>query len=335
MRFIIYGAGGVGGVIAAQLIRAGIEVVLIARGDHLEALRGKGLRLETPHEAVTIPVTAVGHPAEIAFRQDDVVVLAMKSQHTVSALHDLWAAAGDRIAAICCQNGVANERAALRRFQNVYAMLVYLPAQFIEPGRIQCYGALKSGVLDIGRYPQGADDFAAGVSACLESGNISSRADPKVMRHKFAKLLKNLGNGLEAVLPEGVRAEDILAALTDEGHACLKAAGIDWAGDDEVKARLDGVFAMGRLSGPARVGGSSRQSLVRATGDIETDYLNGEIVLLGRLHGIQTPANLVIQRLSNAFARNRTMPGDITPDHLRDLIQADATNRSAGELSAR
>jgi 2-dehydropantoate 2-reductase len=335
VRFIIYGAGGVGGVIAAQLIRAGIDVVLIARGDHLEALRTKGLRLETPHEDVTIPVMAAGHPADIAFRQDDVVVLAMKSQHTVSALHDLRAAAGDRIAVICCQNGVANERAALRRFQNVYAMLVYLPAQFIQPGRIQCYAALKSGVLDIGRYPQGADDLAAGISACLERGNISSRPDPKVMRLKFAKLLTNLGNGLEAVLPDGERAEDILGALKDEGRACFTAAGIDWATDDEVQARLDGVFAMGKLSGTARVGGSSRQSLIRGTGDIETDYLNGEITLLGRLHGIRTPANTVIQRLSNAFARNRTAPGGITPDHLRDLIQAEAMTLLAAKPGAR
>lgn len=329
MRFIIYGAGGVGGVIAAQLIRAGIDVVLIARGDHLEALRTKGLRLETPHEDVTIPVTAVGHPADVAFRQSDVVVLAMKSQHTMSALHDLRAAAGDRIPVICCQNGVANERAALRCFQNVYAMLVYLPAQFIQPGRIQCYATLKSGVLDIGRYPQGVDDLTAGISACLESGNISSRADPRVMRLKFAKLLMNLGNGLEAVLPEGVKAADILAALKDEGRACFKAAGIDWAGDDEVKARLDGVFAMGELSGITRVGGSSRQSLIRGTGDIETDYLNGEIAQLGRLHDIPTPANAVIQRLSDAFARRRAAPDGIAPDRLRDLIRAEATGLSA------
>jgi 2-dehydropantoate 2-reductase len=335
MRFIIYGAGGVGGVIAAQLIRAGIDVVLIARGDHLEALRTKGLRLETPHEDVTIPVMAAGHPADVAFRQGDVVVLAMKSQHTVSALQDLRAAAGDRIPVICCQNGVANERAALRCFQNVYAMLVYLPAQFIQPGRIQCHATLKSGVLDIGRYPQGVDDLAAEISACLERGNISSRTDPNVMRFKFAKLLMNLGNGLEAVLPEGVKAEDILAALKDEGRTCFKAAGIDWAGDDEVKARRDGVFGMGELSGITRVGGSSRQSLIRGTGDIETDYLNGEIVLFGRLHDIPTPANTVIQRLSDAFARRRTIPNGIMPDHLRDLIQAEATNQSAVELGAR
>ena len=109
MRFIIYGAGGVGGTIGAELFLAGEETVLIARGAHLQAIQDNGLRYLTPDRQETINIPAVGHPNELDFRSDDVVILTMKSQHTLGALEDLRAAGGENIPVICCQNGVANE----------------------------------------------------------------------------------------------------------------------------------------------------------------------------------------------------------------------------------
>ena len=58
------------------------------------------------------------------------------------------------------------------------------------------------------------------------------------------------------------------------------------------------LLQLGMIGGQTRPGGSSWQSLRRGTGDIETDYLNGEIVFLGRMHGVATPANAMIQRLA-------------------------------------
>ena len=55
--------------------------------------------------------------------------------------------------------------------------------------------------------------------------------------------------------------------------------------------RRDALMRMAEVAGVARTGGSTTQSLARGTGSIETDWLNGEIVLLGRLHGVPTPAN--------------------------------------------
>ncbi len=65
------------------------------------------------------------------------------------------------------------------------------------------------------------------------------------------------------------------------------------------------------VAGQDRVAGSSWQSLARGTGNIETDFLNGEIVLLGRLHGIPTPANLTLQRLANHLASGGGPPQSI------------------------
>ena len=69
-------------------------------------------------------------------------------------------------------------------------------------------------------------------------------------------------------------------------------------------------------------GGGRRQPLQelvhRGTGSIEADYLNGEIVLLGRLHDVPTPVNQVLQRLATSAAREGRRPGTLP---LAELIQ--------------
>ena len=65
-----------------------------------------------------------------------------------------------------------------------------------------------------------------------------------------------------------------------------------------------------------RRGGSSWQSLERRLGTIETDYLNGEIVRLGQLHGVATPVNAILQYLSQRVAHERKPPGSVNPDKI-------------------
>jgi len=320
MRFIIYGAGAVGGVVGAQLHKAGEDVILIARGAHLEAIRKNGLRYETPHEKTVLPIAAVGHPDEIDFRPDDVVILTMKTQHTLQALEDLRAAAGDDIAVVCCQNGVANEDLALRRFENVYAMLVYLPTQLTEPGLIQCAMAAKSGVLDLCRYPGRTDALCAEIAKRFTAANFGIKPDPDVMRFKYEKLLVNLQNALSAFSGDKAKMDSVYARLRAEGEACYRAAGIDWATEDEAAAKRKGTIVRGEVEGATFHGNSTYQSLARSTGDAETDFLNGEICLLGRLHGVPTPANRAVQLLSSQLARTRGRPESIPIEEVERQI---------------
>jgi 2-dehydropantoate 2-reductase len=60
--------------------------------------------------------------------------------------------------------------------------------------------------------------------------------------------------------------------------------------------------------------------MVRQTGNIEADYLNGEIVLLGVLHDVPTPVNALLQRLSNQLAATRTPPGSMTEADILALL---------------
>lgn len=73
MRYIIIGAGAIGATIGARLLKGGREVVLVARGAHLDALRKDGLRFAAADGTVTLPVTAVGSPDELALRPGDVL----------------------------------------------------------------------------------------------------------------------------------------------------------------------------------------------------------------------------------------------------------------------
>jgi 2-dehydropantoate 2-reductase len=312
MRFIIFGAGAIGGVIGGRLHEHGRDVILIARGRHFEALRDGGLVLQSPEGAVTLPIPVVDDPGTIRFQPGDVVILAMKSQDTAAALVRLAAAADHPPAVVCAQNGVENERLALRSFADVYGMYVMMPATHLEPGLVEASSTPVSGVLDVGRYPSGVDGVAEDVAAALEASTFKSRAVPAIMRWKYAKLLTNLGNAVEAACGLQARSSALFELAVAEGRACLDAAGIDAASDDEQQARRGEFIRIRPVEGRRREGGSSWQSLARGAGTVETDWLNGEVVLLGRTHGVDTPVNALLQQVAARMARDGMPPGSFT-----------------------
>src|SRR5438445_1540342 len=237
MRLVIYGAGGIGGVLGGRLFEHGHEVVLIARGRHYQEIAANGLRLESPDGSSTLAVAVVDHPGRADLRADDVVVLGMKSHDTFAALHELAATAPAGIAVVCAQNGVENERAALRLFDNVYGLCVMCPTSYLRPGVVQAYSSPTTGILDVGRYPSGADGVAGALAAALSSSTFSSEPLDDITRWKYAKLLMNLANAVEALCGPAARDSDLARLARQEGEACLQAAGIDFASEDEDRAR--------------------------------------------------------------------------------------------------
>lgn len=310
MRFVIFGAGAVGGVLGAQLYEAGRDVVLIARGAHRDAIAARGLTLETPRRRVTLPVPVAGAPHEVSFGPDDVVLLTTKSQDTEAALDALRNLPSPPSAVVCVQNGVANERAALRRFPDVYGAVVMAPTAHLEPGVVLAYGAKLSGAIDVGRYPDGVDDRARAVCEAIAGATFSSEPRGDIMRFKYAKLIANLANAVQAVCGEGAAAEELVDRAREEGRAVLSAAGIEFTADrvGEVRGRWAN-WEVGPIAGRPRAGGSTWQSVFRGAGTVETDYLNGEIVLRGRLLGMPTPINERLQALARETVRDRHDPG--------------------------
>jgi 2-dehydropantoate 2-reductase len=316
-RYLVYGAGAIGGVIGARLLQAGFEVELVARGAHLAALRRAGLRLRSPQGDATLPVRALAHPAEHAFSADSVVLLAVKTQDAAAALGELEVCAPPDTPVVCLLNGVEGARLALRRFERVIGAMLMLPTTHLEPGVVVAHSAPLAGSVDLGRFPRGEDELAVRLAADLQRAGLASEARAEIQPWQYAKLLTNLQNALQAACGLGAELGDLPARLRAEGEACLRAARIPWIPEAEFAARARGVLKLGRIDGQQRAGGSSWQSLARGTGSIETDFLNGEIALLGRLHGVPTPLNAALQALAARLARGRSAPGSVSPDEIR------------------
>ncbi len=317
MRFVVLGAGAVGGVVGGRLAQHGHDVVLIARGAHYEAIRDNGLRIESPHEATTLRIPVVDGLSEISWSGDDVVLLATKTQDTEAALEALTKVAPSTVPILCAQNSVANERMAMERFGNVYGVFVWCPADYLKPGNVQVWCAPKSGILHIGRYPAGSDTLAGAAASAFRDATFLAEAKSDIMRWKYRKLLSNLGNAVDALCGAAARGSGIAQRARREGIACLEAAGIPFTADDEEDAaRLEHEVQPQTIGGQQRRGGSSWQSLERRLGTIETDYLNGEIVRLGQQYGVPTPVNAVLQYLSQRVARERRPPGSVNPDKI-------------------
>jgi 2-dehydropantoate 2-reductase len=318
MRFVVFGAGAIGGVVGARLHQSGHEVALIARGAHYEAIRDRGLTFETPAEQVVQEVAVVDSPGGVDWRGDEVVLLAVKSQDTNGALIALRDRAPAHTPVVCLQNGVENERVALRLCEKVYAAVVMSPTAHLAPGIVQAYGTWMTGVIDLGCYPAGVDDLSAEIAEALEASHFSSQPRPDIVRFKYAKLISNLPNAVDAIVEPGPQADDLSRVAQEEGRSVLDAAGIEFVADEDndVLARWKRLDIQ-PIAGRERAGSSTRQSVVRGL-PVETDYLNGEIVLLARWHGVPAPVNQALCELSARHVRERRAPNSVSPGEVLD-----------------
>ncbi|QGG96394.1 ketopantoate reductase family protein [Actinomarinicola tropica] len=309
MRFVVYGAGAIGGVVGGRLFEHGHDVTLIARGEHLRVIQSVGLRVDSPGGSITLEIPAAASPREVQWHGDEAVLLCVKGQDTVGALDDLRLAAPPSVAIFCLQNGVANEREALRRFAHVHGVTVMAPTGHLEPGAVQAWSDPIAGMFDVGRYPSGVDGADEAFAQACEESRLQSIPRPDIMRWKHAKLLMNLGNAVQALFEGQDGADEVARAARAEGREVFAAAGIDHASAEEDRERRGDVLQIGAIDGLERGGGSTWQSLARGQGTVETDLLNGEITLLGRLHGVATPINERLQRWMAAANAGGAAPG--------------------------
>jgi 2-dehydropantoate 2-reductase len=301
MRYVVYGAGAVGGVIGASLHLAGLPVTLVARGDHLTRIREQGLVLDRQDGRHAVDAPAVSSVAEVEWTDDTVVLLCVKGHQTATAVGDLAATVPVDTVVVSAQNGVSNEPAVLRSFAAAYSSCVMLPATHLEPGVVvqKCFPT--PGILDIGRVPEGTDSVAQAISADLREAGFESEPRPDIMAWKHRKLLMNLANGVDASCVPGDAATELIERSRVEAEGLLARFGIPSVSEADDVARR-GEILRRRDDRPQAPGGSTWQSMTRGV-DTEIDHLSGEIVLLGRLHGVPTPVNELVQRTTRELAR--------------------------------
>jgi 2-dehydropantoate 2-reductase len=329
MRLVILGAGAIGGVVGGLLARAKREVVLIARGAHLAAMQANGLRVEVPEGSFVVHPPVVDRVTD--WRADDVVLLAVKTQDAASALHQL--AAPPHVPIVCLTNGVEAERIALRHAREVYGGYVMVPASHLEPGVVALWAAPAIGAIDLGRYPDGVGERADEIAGELLVAGFASEVRTAIMRWKRGKLLSNLGNGAEALCGPPARRCELDDRARREGRAVFAEAGLSCTTEAEDAGRRS-VFDYQPIGGAWRPGGSTWQSLARGTA-LEVEYLNGEIVMLGRLHGVPTPVNEALLGVVTEAARTGIAPGSLSLDELTARVDRYiAASTVAGSLGS-
>lgn len=327
MRYVIYGAGAIGGTVASRLHIAGAKVVLIARGGHFKEILANGLEFREASGTHHLSIDAVDHPGRIDWDEQDIVVLTVKSQNTWDALMELVRVAPATKTIVCAQNGVENERLCARLFEHVYGLYVAVPALHLRDGVVESYGSPSPGILDVGRYPAGDAAIAGTIVADLAAAGFSCRAVNDIMRWKRAKLLANLANSIEAAWGTEVCEGDLYRLARDEGERCFASAGLSFVSDTEERKRRDGVFTLTTVMGHRLAGGSTWQSVARGQ-PTEVDFLNGEIALLGRQYGIPTPVNSALQTVCREMLVNHIAPGSLPITRLEDLCAYGRTTRS-------
>jgi 2-dehydropantoate 2-reductase len=256
-RYVFVGAGAVGSALGGFLAQRGIDVLLVARGDHAQVMADHGLTVRCPDTTLTVPVPVVTAPDQARLTLDDVLVLTTKTQQAEVAISE-WVdllvhandgtvagRAGDLLPIFTALDGVAGEEIALRYVERVFAVCVWFPTVMISPGEVIVRGAPLRGVFHIGRYGGTADP--AGDAALLEhasrdweAAGCPIRRPEAVVAWKYRKLLANVGNVLQALLGDTKGAEDLREAVEAEARAILRAAAVPIVGEEECRARQAG-----------------------------------------------------------------------------------------------
>jgi 2-dehydropantoate 2-reductase len=326
MRFIVYGAGGIGSGMGAHLFQKGYDSVLVGNPAHVEAIHARGLTLATGDETTVMHVPAVKTAPELApFRDDDVVLLTAKSQHTLRCLGQLRGAGAPRSLPIfCVQNSIWNEPAATRLFDRVYGVMIMVPGTFLTPGVVIHPMVFPHyGCVDIGSYPRGADDLCAIVARALAKAGYSTQVHHDVMLPKGSKALMNLGNAIDAITDGRGDDRQIREAARQEAIAVWSALGIGWEDEEAFRQRSRARYGTQKVPAgyektPKR--SSTWQSMARGTGNVEAEQLNGDVVTLGRLVSLETPVNALLWRVSEEMARAGDQPGKYSAEDLLKML---------------
>ena len=288
MKVAVVGAGAVGCYYGGMLARAGHDVTLIGRPQHVEAIERQGLRLETQTFDERIRVSASSEGS--AVRSAQLVLLCVKSTDTESAAAAIKPHLAPDAVVLSLQNGVENSnrlRALLP--QEVIAAAVYVGTEMAGPGHVRHHGR---GELVIERSK--ASDH---VARALIAAGVPTDISDNVRSELWAKLITNCAyNALSAItqLPYGrlVKGEGVtlvMRDLVDECVAVAKADGVMIPGDIGMAVRKIAETAAGQY-------GSTAQDLARGK-RTEIDYLNGLIVRRGEALNVATPANRLLHAI--------------------------------------
>lgn len=288
MKVAVMGAGAVGCYYGGMLARAGHDVVLIARPQHVEAIRGRGLFMDTTTFQEHVSVRASTEAS--AVQGAELILCCVKSTDTQGAAAAMAEHLAPDALVLSLQNGVDNaERLQAALPQKVAPAVVYVATEMAGPGHVKHHGR--------GELVVGPDTFSDDQARQFAAAGIPIQVSDNVAGALWSKLILNCAyNALSAIAqtPYGQlwQAEGVQAVMRDVVAECLAVAqaegimipGNTWDAIVRIAETMPGQYS------------STAQDLARHKPS-EIDHLNGYIVRKGAAKGVPTPANRVLHTL--------------------------------------
>jgi 2-dehydropantoate 2-reductase len=276
-----------------------------------------------------IKVNAVGDLRANKPRADDILLLTVKSQDTEAAAKQLSSIYGSRPPMVSLQNAVRNEEILARQFQQVYGGLVEFSGNYLSPGFVE---HTRNNLVAVGKYPEGVDPISERITTDLTLAGFRVECHQHVMNLKWWKLLLNVNNALLALLGCWLQKAHsdpniypLMADVMGESLSVLRRADIHPQAPHGLppieatieKLRKGGFACEYDLPAERRTYPSTWQDLRLRRQATEVDFLNGEIVRLGKDLGVRTPLNSILTNLVHLAVEHRHPPGKYSPEEIR------------------
>jgi 2-dehydropantoate 2-reductase len=294
---IVLGAGAIGSVYAVKL-SARHRVTVVARREHVDAIRSEGLRL-IGRETLTSYVDAVTHIDAIA--PNTIVLLTTKVNASEAALAPIAGLVRDDTVIVCVQNGLDSEGIARRAVGGrclVLRAITQVGAIFQSPGVINFTASGYTLLEDSARSATIADRLTA---AGLD-GRVSADIKTEIWRKLIFNCVINPITAITGTDVGGIadaRLDPLKQLVIDECLAVARSEGLDFG--------IDFLSTIADVFGASRTIASMRQDLMRGR-PTEIDHMNGAVVALGRRAGIDCPVNAALAAIVKAMDRCTMAP---------------------------
>jgi 2-dehydropantoate 2-reductase len=302
MRIAIMGAGGLGAYFGLRLAHAGNDVVFVARGARLGAMKDGGLRLTSElGDAHLLPVEATDDQRAVG--EVDLVVFAVKLFDSETAAEATKAMIGPRTTIVSLQNGIEKDELLARIVgrEHVIGGVSYIAARIKEPGVIEHTGRVARVI--VGELGGELTDRVSRIVQAFSAAGVDARASSDIVVATWEKFVFLVGvAGITSLLRasigqirENAEARSLLGETMLETVNVGRADGID----------LDPAFVEAQLrfcdTLPETMRASMAVDLERGR-RLELPWLNGAVVRLGRRTSVETPVNGVIARALAIYA---------------------------------
>ncbi|HEX9107955.1 MAG TPA: 2-dehydropantoate 2-reductase [Longimicrobiales bacterium] len=300
MRIGIIGAGGVGAYYGGMLAHAGHDVVMLARGENLAALRARELEVRTPEGAFTVAVEAVADAESL--EGVELAIVAVKAYSLDEVLPAARAVAQGGGAVVAFLNGVESADRLVAGGVPAAAVLggaTYISAARTAPGVVERRSGFQRVLL--GELPSGTSPRVEAAVAAFRSAGAEATASAQIQVEIWRKFIFlasisaacGLVRGDIGAVRERPYGSELLRRLVRETAAVARARGVPLPPEEEAQriAQIEG------LAPPTR---PSFLLDVLAGGPNELDILSGAVARLGREAGVETPAHdVAVTVLSN------------------------------------